>query len=66
MDENGTQTWTLYDGGNPVMDFSSGGSLETRYLNGPTGRLVDGYSAARAPAARSPGICPTVSGRFAT
>ena len=41
MDENGTQTWTLYDGSDPVMDFSSGGSLEMRYLNGPTGLLVD-------------------------
>ena len=41
MDENGTQTWTLYDGSDPVMDFSSGGSLEMRYLNGPTGDLVD-------------------------
>ena len=41
MDENGTQTWTLYDGSDPIMDFSSGGSLEMRYLNGPTGDLVD-------------------------
>ena len=31
MDENGTQTWTLYDGSDPVMDFNSSGSLETRY-----------------------------------
>jgi hypothetical protein len=23
MDENGTQTWTLYDSGNPIMDFNS-------------------------------------------
>ena len=41
MDENGTQTWTLYDGSTPIMDFNSSGSLETRYLNGPTGQLVD-------------------------
>ncbi len=37
MDENGTQTWTLYDGGNPVMDFNGSGSLTMRYLWGPTG-----------------------------
>ncbi len=37
MDENGTQTWTLYDSGNPIMDFSSSGSLTMRYLWGPTG-----------------------------
>jgi RHS repeat-associated protein len=41
MDENGTQTWTLYDGSDPIMDFNSSGSLEMRYLNGPTGHLVD-------------------------
>ncbi len=41
MDENGTQTWTLYDGSDPIMDFSSSGSLEMRYLNGPAGDLVD-------------------------
>ena len=41
MDENGTQTWTLYDGSDPVMDFNGSGSLEMRYLNGPTGDLVD-------------------------
>ena len=23
MDENSTQTWTLYDGGTPIMDFNS-------------------------------------------
>ena len=27
MDENGTQTWTLYDGSDPIMDFNSSGSL---------------------------------------
>ena len=41
MDENGTQTWTLYDGSDPIMDFNGSGSLEMRYLNGPTGDLVD-------------------------
>jgi RHS repeat-associated protein len=41
IDENGTQTWTLYDGSDPIMDFNSSGSLEMRYLNGPTGQLVD-------------------------
>jgi RHS repeat-associated protein len=41
MNENGTQTWTLYDGSDPIMDFNSSGSLETRYLNVPTGQLVD-------------------------
>jgi RHS repeat-associated protein len=41
MDENGTQTWTLYDGSDPVMDFNGSGSLEMRYLNGPTGDIVD-------------------------
>ena len=41
MDENGTQTWTLYDGSDPIMDFSSSGSLEMRYLNGPAGDLVN-------------------------
>ena len=37
MDENSTQTWTLYDSGNPIMDFNSSGSLTMRYLWGPTG-----------------------------
>ena len=37
MDENGTKTWTLYDRGNPIMDFNSSGSLTMRYLLGPTG-----------------------------
>jgi RHS repeat-associated protein len=41
MDENGTQTWTLYDGSDPIMDFNGSGSLAMRYLNGPTGDLVD-------------------------
>ena len=37
MDENGTQTWTLYDGGTPIMDFNGSGSLTMRYLWSPTG-----------------------------
>ena len=37
MDENGTQTWTLYDGSTPTMDFNGSGSLTMRYLWGPTG-----------------------------
>ncbi len=40
MDENGTQTWTLYDRGNPIMDFNSSGSLTMRYLWGPTGIIA--------------------------
>ena len=41
LDENGTQTWTLYDGSTPVMDFNGSGSLTMRYLNGPAGDIVD-------------------------
>ena len=37
MDENGTQTWTLYEGSDPIMDFNGSGSLTMRYLWGPTG-----------------------------
>jgi RHS repeat-associated protein len=37
MDENSTQTWTLYDQGSPIIDFSPSGSLTMRYLWGPTG-----------------------------
>ena len=37
MDENSTQTWTLYDQGNPIMDFNGSGSLTMRYLWGPMG-----------------------------
>ena len=40
MDENSTQTWTLYDQGNPIMDFNSSGSLTMRYVWGPTGILA--------------------------
>jgi RHS repeat-associated protein len=39
-DENGTQTWTLFDGNTPVMDFNGSGSLTMRYLGGPTGILA--------------------------
>jgi len=41
MDENSTQTWTLYDGSKPIIDFNGSGTLEMRYLNGPAGDLVD-------------------------
>jgi RHS repeat-associated protein len=40
LDENSTQTWTLYDRGSPIMDFSGSGSLTTRYLWGPTGIIA--------------------------
>ncbi|MGO9599149.1 MAG: RHS repeat domain-containing protein [Isosphaeraceae bacterium] len=39
--ENGVQTWTLYDGSTPIMDFTGAGSLATRYLNGPAGDLAN-------------------------
>jgi YD repeat-containing protein len=39
-DENGTQTWTLYDGSTPVMDFNGSGSLTLRDLAGPAGILA--------------------------
>jgi RHS repeat-associated protein len=32
--ENGTQTWTFYDGANAYADFNGGGTLTMRYLNG--------------------------------
>jgi RHS repeat-associated protein len=39
-DDNGTQTWTVYDGmspdANPYADFNGSGSLTVRYLFGPT------------------------------
>jgi RHS repeat-associated protein len=40
MDENGTQTWTLYDRHAPVMDFNGSGSLTMRYMWGPAGILA--------------------------
>ena len=66
MDENSTQTWTLYDGSTPIMDFNSSGSLEMRYLNGPAGDIIDTVLARESTAARSPGTCPTGWGRSAT
>jgi RHS repeat-associated protein len=41
MNENGAQTWTLYDGSSPAIDFTGSGSLAMRYLNGPAGDVVD-------------------------
>ena len=41
MDENGTQTWTLFSRSSPIIDFNSSGSLTMRYLNGPAGDIVD-------------------------
>ena len=34
IDDNSTQTWTVYDGSNPYADFTGAGSLATRYLSG--------------------------------
>jgi RHS repeat-associated protein len=42
--ENGTQSWTVYDGINPYADFNSSGTLTQRYLFGPgaiNGAVVD-------------------------
>ena len=33
--DNGTQTWTVYDGQNPYADFNGSGTLLTRYVSGP-------------------------------
>ncbi len=48
IDDNGTQTWTVYDGSsadaNPYADFNGSGTLEERYLFGPgvvNGAVVD-------------------------
>jgi RHS repeat-associated protein len=35
FDDNGTQTWTVYDGQNPYADFNGSGTLLTRYASGP-------------------------------
>ena len=35
VQDNGTQTWTVYDGQNPYADFNGSGSLQQRYLYGP-------------------------------
>ncbi len=40
IDDNGTQTWTVYDGTNPYADFNGSGALEERYQSGPG--MVDG------------------------
>ncbi len=40
IDDNGTQTWTVYDGTNPYADFNGSGTLEERYQSGPG--MVDG------------------------
>ena len=44
IDDNGTQTWTVYDGTNPYADFNGSGTLQTRYQYGPgvvNGAVVD-------------------------
>ena len=67
MDENGTQTWTLYDGSDPVMDFSSWRLFGNAVSERPDRATWSTRSwPARAPAARSPGICLTGWGRSAT
>jgi RHS repeat-associated protein len=35
FDDNGTQTWTVYDRKNPYADFNGSGTLLTRYVSGP-------------------------------
>ena len=35
IDDNGTQTWTVYDGTNAYADFNGSGTLKDRYLYGP-------------------------------
>jgi RHS repeat-associated protein len=34
IDDNGTQTWTVYDGARPYADFNGSGTLQQRYLYG--------------------------------
>ncbi len=44
IDDNGTQTWTVYDGNNPYADFNGSGTLKQRYIFGPgvvNGAVVD-------------------------
>ncbi len=48
------------------MDFSGTGSLTMRYLNGPTGDLVDTVLGRESAAAQLRGIAPIGSGRSAT
>jgi YD repeat-containing protein len=40
VDDNGTQTWTVYDGTDPYADFNGSGALQVRYQYGPG--VVDG------------------------
>ena len=71
IDDNGTQTWTVYDGmsadAHPYADFTGGASLAVRYLSGPG--VVNGRCPwtsswrGRARADRPPGISPTSSAR---
>ncbi len=35
VDDNGSQTWTVYDGQNPYADFNASGTLQERYVHGP-------------------------------
>ena len=35
IDDNGNQTWTVYDGTNAYADFNGSGTLKDRYLYGP-------------------------------
>jgi RHS repeat-associated protein len=35
FDDNGTQTWTVYDSQNPYADFNGSDTLQERYLYGP-------------------------------
>jgi len=42
--DQGTQTWTVYDGTNPYADFNGSGTLQQRYLSGAgviNGAVVD-------------------------
>ena len=44
IDDNGTQTWTVYDGAEPYADFNGSGTLTERYIHGPgvvNGAAVD-------------------------
>ena len=44
IDDNGTQTWTVYNGKNPYADFNGSGTLTERYVSGPgvvNGKAVD-------------------------
>ena len=48
IDDNGTQTWTVYDGTNPYADFNGSGTLQVRYQYGPgvvDGAVVDQFLA---------------------